>query len=339
MGLIMISYQCLVVALLCAAACGSGAPAARMKVAVEGVVYCKVCIRNPNSSFHLEAIMAPMEGAVVKLQCNNTNKGPWELETKTDGNAHFLFTPERVSSWGAHKCRIFLVSSPSSDCIAPIGNPYFDDTPWKSETETESEEIDSPEVERLRKDLLDGIDEDSDLCTSIHDLDSFMKSFEDEITTSPTSSHGSGAAEERIIESASDCGESGEVEEGIVELVSDSGESRPDLGYLLEASDDELGIPPPAASSVRKELVTGEEYLGEAELLRAVSATWLFCAAIPALLVSGFSVPVAILGIAESLEKLMDATREELPDTMVVVQLSGMEISDLTMELSDNGSG
>ncbi|KAG6405728.1 hypothetical protein SASPL_133322 [Salvia splendens] len=126
-----------------------------------------------------------------------------------------------------------------------------------TETETESEEIDSPEVERPREDLLDGIDEDSDLCTSIHDLDSFMKSFEEEITTSPTSSHGSGVAEERIIESASDCGESGEVEEGIVELVSDSGELRPDLGYLLEASDDELGIPPPAASPARKELVTG----------------------------------------------------------------------------------
>ncbi|KAG6392775.1 hypothetical protein SASPL_147001 [Salvia splendens] len=124
-------------------------------------------------------------------------------------------------------------------------------------TETESEEIDSPEVERLREDLLDGIDEDSDLCTSIHDLDSFMKSFEEEITTSPTSSHGSGAAEKRIVESASDCGESGEVEEGIVELVSDSGESRPDLGYLLEASDDELGIPPPATSPARKELVMG----------------------------------------------------------------------------------
>ncbi|KAG6424512.1 hypothetical protein SASPL_114930 [Salvia splendens] len=84
-----------------------------------------------------------------------------------------------------------------------------------------------------------------------------MKSFEEEITTSPTSSHGSRAAEERIVESASDCVESGEVEEGIVELVSDSGESRPDLGYLLEASDDELGIPPPTASPARKELVTG----------------------------------------------------------------------------------
>ena len=73
-----------------------------------------------------------------------------------------------------------------------------------------------------------------------------------------SSGQGSGATEERIVESASDCGESGGVEEGIIELASDSGESRPDLGYLLEASNDELGIPPPAASPARKELVTVE---------------------------------------------------------------------------------
>lgn len=40
---------------------------------------------------------------------------------------------------------------------------------------------------------------------------------------------------------------------------------------------------------------------------------------------------------SESMEKLMDAVREELPDTMAAVRLSGMEISDLTMELSDLG--
>lgn len=33
----------------------------------------------------------------------------------------------------------------------------------------------------------------------------------------------------------------------------------------------------------------------------------------------------------------MDATRDELPSTMAAVRLSGMEISDLTMELSDIG--
>ncbi|PON37491.1 Transmembrane protein [Parasponia andersonii] len=61
----------------------------------------------------------------------------------------------------------------------------------------------------------------------------------------------------------------------------------------------------------------------------AVSASWLFCSAIPALL--------AFKRAAESLEKLMDVMREELPDTMAAVRLSGMEISDLTMELSDLG--
>ncbi|TYJ46907.1 hypothetical protein E1A91_A02G151700v1 [Gossypium mustelinum] len=61
----------------------------------------------------------------------------------------------------------------------------------------------------------------------------------------------------------------------------------------------------------------------------AVSATWLFLSAIPALL--------AFKRAAESLEKLMDVTREELPDTMAAVRLSGMEISDLTMKLSDLG--
>lgn len=33
----------------------------------------------------------------------------------------------------------------------------------------------------------------------------------------------------------------------------------------------------------------------------------------------------------------MDVIREELPETMAAVRLSGMEISDLTMELSDMG--
>ncbi|KAL2528193.1 hypothetical protein Fot_20794 [Forsythia ovata] len=61
----------------------------------------------------------------------------------------------------------------------------------------------------------------------------------------------------------------------------------------------------------------------------AISATWLFFSAIPTLL--------AFKRAAESLEKLMDVTREELPETMAAVRLSGMEISDLTMELSDLG--
>ncbi|ERM94330.1 hypothetical protein AMTR_s00010p00240940 [Amborella trichopoda] len=61
----------------------------------------------------------------------------------------------------------------------------------------------------------------------------------------------------------------------------------------------------------------------------AISASWLFFSAIPTIL--------AFKKAAESLEKLLDVTREELPDTMAAVRLSGMEISDLTMELSDLG--
>ncbi|KAI4374152.1 hypothetical protein MLD38_012179 [Melastoma candidum] len=61
----------------------------------------------------------------------------------------------------------------------------------------------------------------------------------------------------------------------------------------------------------------------------AASSTWLFFSAIPAML--------AFRKAAESLEKLMDTTREELPDTMASLRLSGMEIGDLTTELSDLG--
>ena len=43
----------------------------------------------------------------------------------------------------------------------------------------------------------------------------------------------------------------------------------------------------------------------------------------------------AIRQAAESIEKLANIAREELPATMAAVRLSGMEISDLTMELSD----
>lgn len=125
-------YCCILVLYVAASSCMVAPGPGRMKVAVEGVVYCKVCGSDPNKSFHVVATLAPLEGAVVKLQCNNTNKGPWEEQMETDSAAAFSFQPEKVSSWGAHKCRIFLVSSPRPDCTAPTGNPYFDATPWNS---------------------------------------------------------------------------------------------------------------------------------------------------------------------------------------------------------------
>ncbi|KAH6798561.1 hypothetical protein C2S51_035045 [Perilla frutescens var. frutescens] len=65
-----------------------------------------------------------LPGAVVKLQCNNTKRG-WEEETTTDNKGSFTFMPEKVTTWGAHKCKVFLVSSPRPDC--PIIDEYYFD--------------------------------------------------------------------------------------------------------------------------------------------------------------------------------------------------------------------
>ncbi|XVF03409.1 hypothetical protein REPUB_Repub04eG0258900 [Reevesia pubescens] len=87
-------------------------------------------------------------------------------------------------------------------------------------------ELDSPEVKRFRDDLLDILD-DSDSLPVNQDLASVMKSFEEEISASAASTSSAPVP--------------------VVDLSSESGESQPDLGYLLEASDDELGLPPPAS--------------------------------------------------------------------------------------------
>ncbi|PRQ40381.1 hypothetical protein RchiOBHm_Chr4g0435381 [Rosa chinensis] len=112
-------------------------------------------------------------------------------------------------------------------------------------------EHDSVEVKRLRDDLLDFLD-DSDPVPATQDLDSFMKSFEEEISnscsTSPRPAPDTAAATVPV-----------------VDLTSDSGESNPDLAHLLEASDDELGLPPSGGFS-------GEEANDrESELVRVSS--------------------------------------------------------------------
>ncbi|GKV07522.1 hypothetical protein SLEP1_g19283 [Rubroshorea leprosula] len=59
----------------------------------------------------------------------------------------------------------------------------------------------------------------------------------------------------------------------------------------------------------------------------SVAFTSLVIAAVPTLYAMGRA--------ATSLSKLADTAREELPSTMAAIRLSGMEISDLTLELSD----
>ncbi|KAK4766969.1 hypothetical protein SAY86_014720 [Trapa natans] len=62
-----------------------------------------------------------------------------------------------------------------------------------------------------------------------------------------------------------------------------------------------------------------------------VAFTSLVVAAVPTLSVSFQALGKAAI----SLSKLADTAREELPSTMAAVRLSGIEFSDLTMELSD----
>ncbi|KAK6921753.1 hypothetical protein RJ641_012260 [Dillenia turbinata] len=102
-------------------------------------------------------------------------------------------------------------------------------------------DLDLPEVKRLRDDLLGFLDE-SDLTPTTQDLASVMRSFEEEILFS-----------------------SDPPENNIVDLTSDSAESQPDLGFLLEASDDELGLPPSVSpnSDESKEDVAELSGIGE----------------------------------------------------------------------------
>ncbi|KAL2551656.1 hypothetical protein Fot_05275 [Forsythia ovata] len=101
--------------------------------------------------------------------------------------------------------------------------------------------IDLPEVKRLGEDLLDSLGDELEFYTTNQDLDSFIKSFEEEIMGSPSPTM------------------------DVVGLKSASEEeSQSDLGYLLEASDDELGLPPSALSPVGA-LCEGKAELGRVD--------------------------------------------------------------------------
>ncbi|TYJ30503.1 hypothetical protein E1A91_A06G134800v1 [Gossypium mustelinum] len=88
----------------------------RSLVAVQGVVFCKSC-KYAGSNTLLGA--KPILGATVKLTCKNT-KYKQEATAKTDKNGYFfLQAPKTVTSFGAHKCTVSLVSSPMAKCSKP----------------------------------------------------------------------------------------------------------------------------------------------------------------------------------------------------------------------------
>ncbi|XWS50718.1 hypothetical protein CRYUN_Cryun12cG0110900 [Craigia yunnanensis] len=97
------------------------------------------------------------------------------------------------------------------------------------EPDPDDGDVQSPEAKRIQEDLLNILDDSDPVIGSdpaIQGLDSVIKSFEEEI----------------LVPSQAP----------LPVMSSDSGESRPELGFLLEASDDELGLPP-SFLSVEKE--------------------------------------------------------------------------------------
>ncbi|XP_057764486.1 non-classical arabinogalactan protein 31 [Salvia miltiorrhiza] len=90
-------------------------PPMRKKVAIQGVVYCKSCKYRGVDTL---VGATPLLGAVVKLQCNNSKISLVE-QMKTDKNGFFFFMPQKLTTSGSHKCKVFLISSPSAACSVP----------------------------------------------------------------------------------------------------------------------------------------------------------------------------------------------------------------------------
>ncbi|XP_011087017.1 non-classical arabinogalactan protein 31-like [Sesamum indicum] len=90
-------------------------PPLRKLVAVQGVVYCKSCKYRGVDTL---VGASPLSGAVVKLQCNDAKQSLVE-QTKTDKNGYFFFMPPKLRTLTAHKCKVFLVSSPLPKCGVP----------------------------------------------------------------------------------------------------------------------------------------------------------------------------------------------------------------------------
>ncbi|KAF3438552.1 hypothetical protein FNV43_RR21315 [Rhamnella rubrinervis] len=106
--------------------------------------------------------------------------------------------------------------------------------------------LDSPEARLIQDDFLNILDEtdnvaDTDRDPAIQGLDSVIRSFEEEMHVPAPAP-------------------------AVMGMMSDSGESQPELGYLLEASDDELGLPPTTATGddVKIEAIDFEKTCSEA---------------------------------------------------------------------------
>ncbi|KVH89528.1 Pistil-specific extensin-like protein [Cynara cardunculus var. scolymus] len=65
-----------------------------------------------------------VRGAVVLLTCNNT-KYPLRVKATTDKNGFFfIMPPKTLTTYGAHTCRVTLLSSPKATCNQPTNLHY-----------------------------------------------------------------------------------------------------------------------------------------------------------------------------------------------------------------------
>ncbi|KAI3800401.1 hypothetical protein L1987_28491 [Smallanthus sonchifolius] len=93
----------------------------RRQVAIRGMVYCKACKYRG-----VDTLLAasPLQGAEVLLTCNNT-KYPLRVKGTTDKNGFFfIMPPKTLTTFGAHKCKVTLLSSPKATCNHPTNLHY-----------------------------------------------------------------------------------------------------------------------------------------------------------------------------------------------------------------------
>lgn len=114
----------------------------------------------------------------------------------------------------------------------------------------------SPEAKRLREDLLDILDDDDAVVernpTAVGELDSVLRSLQEEIGLSGSPTTFRGAEDQHDPQPGwfpDDDGDEGGCGGG----PSSRGQRQSELGFLLEASDDELGLPPSAPSTSEEE--------------------------------------------------------------------------------------
>ncbi|KAJ9565866.1 hypothetical protein OSB04_001832 [Centaurea solstitialis] len=93
----------------------------RRQVAIRGVVYCKACKYKGVDTL---VAATPLQGAVVLLTCNNT-KYPLRTKATTDKNGFFfIMPPKTLTTYGVHKCKVTLLSSPKATCNQPTNLHY-----------------------------------------------------------------------------------------------------------------------------------------------------------------------------------------------------------------------